>query len=320
MTTTAHLVELHSPTEDRNPATMGIDTLPAAKIVELIIDQDAQVVNAIRIVQAQIGELAERCVEAINAGGRVHYVGAGTSGRLGVLDAVELLPTYNAGSDFFLAHLAGGSEALINAVEGAEDSVDLGRAAIASHASKNDVVVGIAASGRTPYVKGALLEARRRNLGTALLSTNPNAPLAEYVDTAILVNTGPEVVTGSTRMKAATAQKIMLNALSTATMVRLGKTYENLMIDVRATNEKLVARTVRILRQASGADEATALAALEATGRKLRPALVLLLAGAPLGYAEQAAALTAEYHPDPHRKGDASGIRTAVAALRNRLG
>lgn len=310
------LVSLSSPTEERNPDTMGIDTLPAEQIVSAILDQDALVVSAVRAVQSRVGELADACVQAIAAGGRVHYVGAGTSGRLGVLDAVELLPTYNADSDVFVAHLAGGDGAMMKAVEGAEDSEQLGREAIAAHAGAHDVVVGIAASGRTPYVKGALLAARERGLRTALISTNPGASLAEFADIPILINTGPEVVTGSTRMKAATAQKITLNALSTATMVRLGKTYENLMIDVRATNEKLVARTVRILRQASGASETEALAALDATDRQVRPALVLLLADAPVSCAERACELTEQHGPDPQRDGDASGIRTATAALK----
>ncbi len=319
MNTRTPLVELRSPTEERNPDSMGIDTLPAADVVSVILDQDAQVVAAVRAVRERIGELAELCVDAIASGGRVHYVGAGTSGRLGVLDAVELLPTYNAGTDMFLAHLAGGNRAMMTAVEGAEDSEELGRDAIAEIAGSRDIVVGIAASGRTPYVKGALEEARERGLTTALLSTNPDAPLAQFADIPVLVNTGPEVVTGSTRMKAATAQKIVLNALSTATMVRLGKTYENLMIDVRATNEKLVARTVRILRQAAGVSADDALAALEATDREVRPALVLLLAGASHDHAALARALTREYAPDPRRTGDASGIRSAVAALQERL-
>ena len=249
----------------------------------------------------EIARLTDLCVEALTNGGRVHYVGAVTSGRLGVLDAVELLPTYNAGSDMFVAHLAGGDGAMMKAVEGAEDSEEL------------------AASGRTPYVKGALAAARERGLATALVSANPNAPLAALADVPLLVNTGPEVVTGSTRMKAATAQKVLLNALSTSVMVRLGKTFENLMIDVRATNEKLVARTVRIVREATGVSEEEARAALEATGHNLRAALVLVLAGAPLEQAPEALETLAQFPPSAKRPGDASGIRSASDALRARV-
>ena len=313
------LVQVHSPTEERNPRSRDIDTLASAQVVERILAEDATVVAAVQALTHEIARLTDLCVEALTNGGRVHYVGAGTSGRLGVLDAVELLPTYNAGSDMFVAHLAGGDGAMMKAVEGAEDSEELGASVVADHAGEHDVIVGLAASGRTPYVKGALAAARERGLATALVSANPNAPLAALADVPLLVNTGPEVVTGSTRMKAATAQKVLLNALSTSVMVRLGKTFENLMIDVRATNEKLVARTVRIVREATGVSEEEARAALEATGHNLRAALVLVLAGAPLEQAPEALEVLAQFPPSAKRPGDASGIRSASDALRARV-
>lgn len=313
------LVKVHSPTEERNTRSLDLDTLESAELVSRILAEDATVVQAVQALTPEIARLADLCVEALSNGGRVHYVGAGTSGRLGVLDAVELLPTYNAGSDMFVAHLAGGDGAMMKAVEGAEDSEELGAQVVEDNAGEHDVIVGLAASGRTPYVKGALEAGRARSLATALVSANPHAPLASLADVPLLVNTGPEVVTGSTRMKAATAQKVLLNALSTSVMVRLGKTFENLMIDVRATNEKLVARTVRIVREATGVSEEEARAALDATGHNLRAALVLVLAGAPLESATEALDVLAKFPPSANRPGDASGIRSASAALRERV-
>lgn len=331
---------VHSATEDRNPRTLRIDTEPVPSIIATILAEEARVMEAVAAASRQIARLAEACVEAIAAGGRVHYVGAGTSGRLGVLDAVELLPTYNAGPEYVAAHLAGGDRAMMRAVEGAEDSEAEGAALVRERCGASDLVIGLAASGRTPFVAGALREARERGLVTALVSANPHAPLAALADIAVLLDTGPEVVTGSTRMKAATAQKIVLNAISTATMIRLGKTYENLMIDVRATNHKLVARTVRILVEASGASEEEARSALSATSGDVRASLVLLVAsrdatgmpgawanaragahqragaGAGADLAAEAARLTADHPPHPGREGDPSGLRTAARHLR----
>ena len=323
------LVSLVSPTEERNPRSEDLDTLAAPDLVDRILAEDATVAAAVQKVSGDIARLVEVCVSAIDAGGTVHYVGAGTSGRLGVLDAVELLPTYNATPDMVTAHLAGGDAAMMQAVEGAEDDPEAGARLVAQSCKERDVVVGLAASGRTPFVGGALWAARERGLPTALIAANPAAQLAGEVDIAILLEVGPEVVTGSTRMKAATAQKLTLNALSTATMVRLGTTFSNLMINVRPTNHKLVARTVRMLVQATGADPDLAADALQEAGGELRTALVALLA-ASSGDGERAhvqhgsgtlditAAREAvnRFPADPKRHGDPAGIRSAVASLR----
>lgn len=298
-------------TERPAPESTDIDRLDTAGIVDVILAADAKVAAAVRAVAPQITAAADLFVAAAAAGGVVHYVGSGTSGRMGVLDAVELLPTYGVGRESVRAHLAGGLEAMTQAAEGAEDDVAAGTAVVAD-AGPHDLVVGIAASGRTPYVRGALQAARDRGLPTVLLAANPAAPLAELADVAILPDTGPEVVTGSTRMKAATAQKLVLNALSTAAMIRLGHTYGNLMIDMVATNEKLRRRSLRMLQQATGHDEATCAAALSAGGT-VRTALVTLLSGLPpdeAGSPRVRAALSAS-PPDPGRPGDPSGLRTA---------
>ncbi|PMC76805.1 N-acetylmuramic acid 6-phosphate etherase [Brachybacterium sp. UMB0905] len=306
------LVDLASPTEERNPASAELDSLDARGMVDVILAEDATVAAAVQARAAEIAALVEVCVEAIAAGHTVHYVGAGTSGRLGVLDAVELAPTYNADPSMVTAHIAGGAGAFLEAVEGAEDSVEAGRELVRKECSAGDVVVGLAASGRTPFVQGALEAAREAEMPTALISANPQAPLAELADHPILLAVGPEVVTGSTRMKAGTAQKLTLNALSTAMMVRLGTTFGNLMIDVRPTNAKLVARTVRMLMQATSVDAARAAEVLQEADGSVRVALVALLAGADVGAARAAL----EGAPrDPHRVGDPAGIRTAVAAL-----
>ena len=298
-------------TEQRNPDTTDIDTLDSAGIVEAIIAADATVATAVQAVSAQIGAAVDLAVAAIAAGGRVHYVGAGTSGRLGVLDAVELFPTYRVGGDVVIAHLAGGEAAMMRAVEGAEDDAQAG-AALVDEAGDDDLFVGIAASGRTPFVRGALEAAQARGLPTVLVSNNPAAPVAEFARVAILPDTGPEVVTGSTRMKAATAQKMVLNTLSTATMIRLGKTYQNLMINVVATNEKLERRMVQLVVQAAQVDEERAAGLLREAGGDLRVAVIAALAGAEVSVAAQAAG---QFPPDPQRLGDPAGVRSAVAAL-----
>lgn len=299
-------------TEQRNPASFDIDTLSTADVVTTIVRVDQDVTTAVAAVAPEIARAVDLVVAAIARGGVVHYVGAGTSGRLGVLDAVELLPTYNVGDDVVRAHLAGGPGAMLQAVEGAEDDTSAG-AAIAEAAGPHDVIIGIAASGRTPFVQGALAAARARGLPTVLVANNPRASAAAHADVAILPDTGPEVVTGSTRMKAATAQKLVLNTMSTAAMIRLGKTYSNLMVDMLATNEKLRARSVRMLTDGSGATAERAAAALQEAGGNVRVALVALLAGVEAAAADRA---LAEYPPDPGRPGDPSGMRAAVAALR----
>lgn len=306
-------VRLSSPTEERNPATTGIDALDSRGVVDLIVDEDRVVHAAVAAVAGSIARAVDCAVAAWWRGGTIHYAGAGTSGRLAVLDAVELLPTYSVGEDRVVAHLAGGDRAMFRSAEGAEDDADAGHR-LGATLGPDDVMVGLAASGRTPYVGGALRGARERGAATVLIAANPRAPLAALADVPILPDTGPEVVTGSTRMKAATAQKLVLNTLSTALMIRCGKTYENLMIDLHASNAKLRGRAVRILLQATGRDRDECAAALAAAGDRLRVALVALLAGTDTPTATSALAGSP---PDPRRSEDPSGIRTAVAAARS---
>lgn len=267
-----------SPTEQRNPRTAGIDKASTVDILALLNAEDATVPEAIAQVLPALAHVVDLAEDRVRAGGRVHYFGAGTSGRLAVLDAAELLPTFNLDAETVVAHHAGGPAALVSAVENVEDSEDTG-ASDAADMTAADLAIGVAASGRTPYVAGALRAARERGAATALMTSNPYAPVAEHADVLVAPDTGPEAIAGSTRLKAGTAQKLMLNGFSTALMVRLGRTYSNLMVDVVATNEKLRRRTVSILVEASGAALSDAQAALEATGGELKPALLMLLTG-----------------------------------------
>jgi len=248
------------------------------ELLQTLNDEDARVAPAVLQVLPQLAVAVDLAVERIRAGGTVHYFGAGTSGRLAVIDAAELMPTFNAPDGLFVAHHAGGAEALLKAVENAEDDAALG-AQEASVIGPQDVVVGVTASGRTPYVAGALTTARATGALTVLITANPEAELAGQVEHLLAVDTGPEVITGSTRLKAGTAQKLVLNSFSTAVMVRLGRTWSNLMVDMVATNAKLRGRVIRILREASGADEVAARKALELASGELKPALLSLLAG-----------------------------------------
>ncbi len=283
-------VRVSAPTEERHPGTTGIDTASTLEILTLMNDADRTVADAVAEVLPELALLVDHAVEAIRAGGHVHYFGAGTSGRLAVLDAAELLPTFNVPPGLFVAHHAGGSAALVSAVENVEDDVELGLAE-ASTLTSLDIAIGLTASGRTPYVRGALAGARERGARTALVTANPGAELAAYADHLLAPETGAEVLTGSTRLKAGTAQKLVLNSFSTAVMIRLGRTWSNLMVDVVATNAKLRGRVVRILQEASGASEDDARAALEASGGQLKPALLSLLAG--VSVADAVAALSA---------------------------
>lgn len=303
-------MSLNWSTEQPNQATADIDTLDAAGVVAAIVAADVSVAGAVAAQQQQIAAAVDLGVAALAAGGRIHYLGAGTSGRLGVLDAVELYPTYGMGEEAVVAHLAGGAQAMMHAVEGAEDDESLGADVIAE-AGPNDLVVGIAASGRTPYVRGAMRAARERGLPTVLVSVNPAAPLAELADVAILPDTGPEVVTGSTRMKAGTAQKLVLNTFSTAVMIRLGRTFKNLMTCMVATNAKLLERRIRMVCQATGVDRTRASELLEQT-QSITVAIIAALADVPVDQAEAAAQ---QFPADPNRIGDPSGIRGAVASL-----
>ncbi|HQI83274.1 MAG TPA: N-acetylmuramic acid 6-phosphate etherase [Anaerolineae bacterium] len=238
-------------TESRNPATQNIDTVPTLEMVRLMNAEDAKVAAAVAAELPAIAEAIDRIAERMQVGGRLIYIGAGTSGRLGVLDASECPPTFNTAPEQVVGLIAGGDVALTTAVEGAEDDRAAGARDIAAlDVGAQDSVVGIAASGGTPYVLGGLAEARRRGALTVSLACNRPAPVHELADVVIAPIVGPEVLTGSTRLKAGTAQKMVLNMLSTGVMIRLGKTYGNLMVDVRATNAKLRQRARRIVAEA----------------------------------------------------------------------
>jgi N-acetylmuramic acid 6-phosphate etherase len=273
------IVQVESPTEDRNPRTTNIDRLPTLEVLRLINDEDQKVAPAVRAVLPELARVVDLAVTALRQGLRVHYFGAGTSGRLGVLDAAELPPTFAAPADWFEVHVAGGSAALSGALEGAEDDEKAGYDEATRSVHSGDVVIGLAASGRTPYVLGALHAARDKGAATVLVTANPGAAAASEVDVFIAVDTGPEVVAGSTRMKAGTAQKLILNAFSTAVMVRLGRTYSNLMVDLVATNAKLRGRMLEILREATGLDAEACLEVLTEAGGELKTALVAVLGG-----------------------------------------
>ena len=267
-------------TEQADPATATIDTLSAAEIVALINQEDKQPVQAVERELPNIARAVDAAVAGLRAGGRLLYFGAGTSGRLGVLDASEIPPTYGASPELVQGFIAGGDVSLRKSTEGAEDDQAAGRALIEElDVGEHDVVVGIAASGTTPWVLGVIEAAQARNAATVGISCNPESALAGQADIAITPVVGPEVIAGSSRMKAGTAQKLVLNMLSTAAMVRLGKVYGNLMVDVQPGNVKLRGRAARILQQAAGVDEASAVAALERSGYEVKPALVMLLAG-----------------------------------------
>jgi N-acetylmuramic acid 6-phosphate etherase len=267
-------------TEGRNPRTAAIDTLSSLGIVALINEEDARIAGAVREQLPHIARAVDAIVARLQRGGHLLYFGAGTSGRLGVLDASEMPPTFSVPPELIQGWIAGGEGALRRSSEAAEDDPAAGaQAARNAGVGPTDAVIGIAASGTTPWVLGALGEARARGAMTIALTCSPGSPLAGAAEIAITPVVGPEVIAGSTRMKAGTAQKMVLNMLSTATMIRLGKVYGNLMVDVRPTNAKLRRRAVRILQQAAGVDAEAAQAALEETGYEVKPALVMLLAG-----------------------------------------
>ncbi|MCI0690323.1 MAG: N-acetylmuramic acid 6-phosphate etherase [Sporichthyaceae bacterium] len=257
-----------------------IDLLPTAELVRLMNAEDATVPAAVAAASSSIVAVIDATVERLRHGGRLVYVGAGTAGRLGVLDASEIPPTFNAPPDQVIGLLAGGPQALTDAVELAEDNLDAGRQAVAElDVGPHDVVVGVASSGTTPYVVAAVEHAAAVGAMTVALVCNRDTPLAEIADHEIATLVGPEFVTGSTRLKAGTAQKLVLNMLSTLAMVRLGRTFGNLMVDVRVTNAKLASRAVRIVSLAAQVDESIAQEALEAAGNEPKVAILSLLAG-----------------------------------------
>ncbi|MEU4559565.1 N-acetylmuramic acid 6-phosphate etherase [Actinoplanes sp. NPDC023936] len=276
------------PTERRHPRTADLDRLPTDELVRAIHAEDATVPGAVAAALPRIAAAVDLAVAALDAGGRVHYVGAGTSGRLAVLDAAELPPTYGDDGRRVVAHLAGGPAALLHADPAAEDDADAGAGRMARVVRPGDVVIGVTASGRTPFVGGALLAARAANGRTVLISSNPQAPLAARADVHIAVDTGPEVVTGSTRMKAATAAKIVLHTFSTAVMVRRGHTYANLMIDGAGRNDKLDRRRVGVVAEVTGASPEMCADTLRRAGWNVRVAVVALLAEAGVDAASAA--------------------------------
>ena len=266
-------------TERRNPRTMQLDTMSELEIVTAMNDEDARVPLAIAKKLPEIAQAARWAVEAFEQGGRLFYMGAGTSGRLGVLDAAECPPTFGVDPGMVVGLIAGGEKAFIKAVEGAEDSRELGRQDLESHhLTQKDFVIGIAASGRTPYVLGGLAYAKETGCRTAAIACNPSSAIGKAADLAIEVEVGPEVLTGSTRLKSGTAQKLILNMISTASMVRTGKAYQNLMVDVMQTNEKLHTRAENIVMDATGVERAEARRAIDAAGGSVKCAITMLLA------------------------------------------
>ncbi|OQQ01829.1 N-acetylmuramic acid 6-phosphate etherase [Vibrio coralliirubri] len=277
----------HLVSEGRNPDTMDIDLLTSLEVVEKINQQDKQVPLAIEAELPKIAKAVDKIAHAFQNGGRLIYMGAGTSGRLGVLDASECPPTFGVSDKMVIGLIAGGPEAILKAKEGAEDSLTLGIEDLkAIQFSENDVVVGIAASGRTPYVIGALHYANQLGAVTVALSCNPDSPIAEIAQIAISPVVGPEALTGSTRLKSGTAQKLVLNMLTTASMIRIGKSYQNLMVDVKATNEKLVARAARIVIQATECDKALAVSTLKTTDYDVKLSILMILTGLDLELAK----------------------------------
>lgn len=290
-------------TERGNRASRQLDSLSSYEIVELLNREDAVVAEAVRPALPQLARLVDFASAALDSGGTVHYFGAGTSGRLAVLDAAELVPTFNLEVGTVVAHIAGGEPALLTAVEEVEDSAETG-AAEAAGVQARDVVIGIAASGSTPYVIGALGAARAAGACTALITSNPDTSVAGQVDLVIAADTGPEVLTGSTRLKAGTAAKLLLNGFSTALMVRRGRVWSNFMVSLVAGNSKLRERSIRILAEAGELSQPDALRLLERADGDLKTALV-----SHLGAADMARARTALVEGN----GTVSG---ALAALR----
>lgn len=281
-------------TEQRNPNSMHVDSLSALEIVQLMNEEDKQVPLAIEKCLPQIAQAVECIVAAFQQGGRLVYIGAGTSGRLGVLDASECPPTFGVSPEMVKGIIAGGERALRHPIEGAEDSkaqavVDLQTIQFSS----KDVLVGIAASGRTPYVIGALEYAKSLGSVTVSIASNPNSAMANIVDIAIDTVVGPEVLTGSSRLKSGTAQKLVLNMLTTTSMILMGKCYQNLMVDVQASNEKLKARAIRIVMQATDCDKILAEETLKQADQNAKLAIMIILSGLDRAQAE---ALLEKHH------------------------
>lgn len=276
----AHVALDHLTTEARNPASEGLDGLSTLEMVRVMNAEDARVAEAVGREAESLATAVEVVADRLGRGGRLIYMGAGTSGRLGVLDAAECPPTFNADPSQVVGLIAGGRTALTNAVEGAEDNPELGAADLADvRLGSDDVVVGIATSGRTPYVIGGLQFARNLGAYTIALSCNAASEIIPMADLAITPVVGPEVLSGSTRLKAGTATKLVLNTITTCAMVRLGKTFGNLMVDLRPTNTKLLSRAVRIVGQATGLEQDEAQRLLDECDGEVKLAIVANLAG-----------------------------------------
>ncbi len=275
-------------TERRNEKTMDLDMKSSLEIVTLMNDSDYQVIEGVKEVLPQVANAIEWCKEAIESGGRIIYMGAGTSGRLGVLDSVECPPTFGVSPDVVVGLIAGGERAFIKAVEGAEDSEELGQKDLEEiQLKKEDIVIGIAASGRTPYVLGAYKYAKKIGCKTVAIACNKKSKIGTAADLAIEVDNGPEVLTGSTRLKAGTSQKMILNMISTGTMIQCGKVYQNLMVDVMQTNEKLVVRAENIIQEATGCTKEIASIARKKSGGKVKVAILMVLTSCTKEEAEE---------------------------------
>ncbi|MCX4073606.1 N-acetylmuramic acid 6-phosphate etherase [Aeromonas caviae] len=267
-------------TETRNPASVEIDQLSTLEMLRVINQEDQQVALAVGQLLPEIARAVDAIAVAFGKGGRLVYIGAGTSGRLGILDASECPPTYGVSAEQVVGLIAGGHKAILQAVENAEDDAELGAQDLKNiQFCANDVLVGIAASGRTPYVLGAMAHASAVGATVCSISCNPGSPLAQAADISMVAVVGPEIVTGSSRMKAGTAQKLILNMLSTGAMIRTGKVYGNLMVDVEATNAKLVERQKRIVMEATDCERAVAERALAQADNHCKTAIVMILAG-----------------------------------------
>jgi len=294
-------------TEGRNPASQNIDELSTEAMLRVINDEDKKVALAVEAIVPQIAAAVDAICAAFRAGGRLIYCGAGTSGRLGILDASECPPTFGTPREQVIGLIAGGHTAILQAVENAEDNREQGAQDLKDiHFSRHDVLVGIAASGRTPYVLGALAYANELGATTVALTCNPGSAMSLVAAIALTPVVGPEVVTGSSRMKAGTAQKLVLNMLTTGSMIRSGKVYGNLMVDVEATNQKLVQRQVNIVMQATDCDDATASAALTACGGHCKTAILMVLADLA---ADEAKALLSQHQGFIRQALQAAGAR-----------
>lgn len=275
-------------TEERNPRSRGLDRMSTEQILKVMNEEDMRVPQVVAGAILEIAEAVEMIAARVAVGGRLLYVGAGTSGRLGILDAVECVPTFGVGPDQVSAIIAGGRDAVFHSVEAAEDDESSGARDVRESITDKDVVVGISASGVTPYVRGALDAARSEGAGSVAIVCNHADRLDLDVDVAISLPVGPEVLTGSTRLKAGTAQKLVLNMISTATMVRLGKVYDNLMVDMQPTNRKLKRRAVRVVSTATGLDMEASEELLDEAGGNIKTAIVMELASVGRSDAEYA--------------------------------